>query len=321
MFRSPRSSADLGIADLLADRAMTARQIAATVGSDPDSTHRLLRAAVSYGLCTMHRRTGAVKLARTGTVLSGDHTASVREWTRYMALRSTAEAWSGLTASIRTGQSAFAAVHAMSVWKWFGAHRDEERLFASAMRQATQINASTIALAYPWPDRGVVCDVAGGIGTLLTTIVASSAVNLRGVLVDAPAVIDEAEGFLAESGLADRIDRVAGDIFGNIDATADVYLLKDVLHDWDDERCDKILATVVASMPRGSRLVLVEIVQHPNSPNPLAPWADLQMLTQTDGGRQRSVGELSALLAGAGLRLTGRVFSAMPHTMVEAQQP
>ncbi|WP_375481275.1 methyltransferase [uncultured Mycobacterium sp.] len=311
--------AELGIADLLAGGAMTAPQIAARIGSDPDTTHRLLRGAVSCGLCNMNQRTGAVKLTRTGAVLRSDHPASLRAWARYKGLRSTVEAWCGLTASVRSGHSAFATVHGMSVWEWFAAHPDEERLFASTMRQATEISARAIARAYPWPDGAVVCDVAGGTGRLLSAIVESRA-NLRGVLVDVAGVIAEAEPFLADRGLADRIDRVEGDIFGTIDAIADVYLLKDVLHDWDDERCGKILTAVAASMPSGSRLVVVEIIQPPNRPNPFTPLLDLHTLTQRDGGRLRSVAELSALLTAAGLRPTGRVVSVVPHDLIEAEK-
>ncbi|KUI05295.1 hypothetical protein AU189_02630 [Mycolicibacterium acapulense] len=312
--------AELGIADVLADGPMTATQIAARIDCDDDTTHRLLRGAVGCGLCTMDRRTGAVKLTRTGAVLRSDHPASLRAWMRYKGMRSTVDAWGGLAASVRSGQSAFELVHGMSVWEWFAAHPDEQRIFASTMRQATEIAARAIARVYPWPDGAVVCDVAGGIGTLLSVIVGSSRANLRGILVDSAGMIAEAERLLAERGLADRIDRVEGDIFRAINATADVYLLKDVLHDWDDERCGKILAAVAASMPRGSKLVIVEYLQEHNRPNPFSPLLDLHTLTQRDGGRLRSVDELSALLTGAGLRPTGRTFSVVPHDLIEAEK-
>jgi hypothetical protein len=312
--------AELGIADVLADGPMTAPQIAARIDCDEQTTHRLLRGAVGCGLCTMNRRTGAVKLTRTGAVLRTDHPASLRAWMRYKGMRSTVDAWGGLAASVRTGRSAFALVHGMSVWEWFAAHPDEERLFASTMRQATEISARAIARVYPWPDGAVVCDVAGGIGTLLSVIVAESRAHLRGVLVDSAGMIAEAQRFLADRGIADRIDRVEGDIFGTIDATADVYLLKDVLHDWDDERCGKILSAVAASMPSGSKLVVVEYLQQRNRPNPFSPLLDLHTLTQRDGGRLRSVDELSTLLTGSGLRPTGRIFSVVPHSLIEAEK-
>lgn len=138
-----------------------------------------------------------MKLSRTGRVLRGDHPASLREWAQYMGLRSTVEAWTGLPASVRTGERAFATAHRMSVWEWFATHRDEERLFAAAMRQITTLNAAAIARAYPWPLGGVVCDVAGGTGGLLSTIVAESGADLRGVLVEGSGVLPHAEALVA----------------------------------------------------------------------------------------------------------------------------
>jgi len=311
--------AELGIADVLADGPLTAPQIATRIDCDEQTTHRLLRGAVACGLCTMDRRTGAVKLTRTGAVLGSDHPASLRAWMQYKGMRSTVDAWGGLAASVRSGRSAFAAVHGMSVWEWYATHPDEERVFAATMRQATEVSARAIARVYPWPDGAVVCDVAGGIGTLLSVIVAQSQ-RLRGVLVDSAGMLAEAERFLAERGVADRIDRVEGDIFRAVNATADVYVLKDVLHDWDDEHCAKILTAVAASMPSGSKLVVVEYLQPRNRPNSYSPLLDLHTLTQRDGGRLRSAAELSALLTQAGLRPTGRTFSVVPHDLIEAEK-
>jgi hypothetical protein len=312
--------AELGIADVLADGPMTAGDIAGRIDCDEQATHRLLRGAVACGLCSMDRRTGSVKLTRTGAVLRSDHPKSLRAWMRYKGMRSTVDAWGGLAASVRSGRSAFELVHGVSVWEWFATHPDEQRVFAATMRQATEISARAIARVYPWPDGAVVCDVAGGIGTLLSVIVAESREDLRGVLVDSAGMIAEAKRFLAEREVADRIECVQGDIFGVVAATADVYLLKDVLHDWDDERCTKILTAVAASMPSGSKLVVVEYLQDRNRPNPYSPLLDLHTLTQRDGGRLRSVDELSTLLTSAGLRPTGRVFSVVPHSLVEAEK-
>jgi hypothetical protein len=186
------------------------------------------------------------------------------------------------------------------VWSWFAEHPDEERRFAGAMRRLTENDAPSIVHGYPWPSEGVVCDVAGGVGTLLAAVLGARP-GLRGVLVDAPGVLAEAEGHLASRGVRDRVELVEGDIFERVDAIADTYLLKDVLHDWDDERCERILATVRATMAPGTRLVLVETLQERNDAHPVASLADVQMLTQCDGGRQRSRAELHALLRGAGL--------------------
>lgn len=312
--------AELGIADILGDRTLSTAVIAKEAGTDPDTTHRLLRTAAASGLCTMDQHTGAVSLTRVGQVLRRDHPASMRDWAIYMGFRSTSDAWADLTASVRTGESAFARVHGMSVWEWFGRHPEEERTFARAMVAVTMMNAEAIAKAYPWPRGAVVCDVGGGVGTLLAALLESRD-DLRGILVDAPGPLAEAATYLAGTRHTGRVTPVAGDLFESVDAQADIYLLKDILHDWDDERCTTILEGVSATMPTGSRLVLAEIVQDPNTPNFFAPFVDLQMLTQTDGGRQRSVEELNTLVRAVGLTPTGRVFPVFAHSLIEAEKP
>jgi hypothetical protein len=246
-------------------------------------------------------RNGRFKLTRLGQPLRSDSPESVRDWARYLASPATTQAWADLTESVRTGQSAFPRVHGMSVWEWFAQHPDEERAFAGAMRRITEDLAPMIVAAYDWPRNGVVCDVAGGVGTLLAAILRDRS-DVRGVLVDGPGVLAEADTWLSSVGLRDRVELREGNIFERIEAEADVYLLKDVLHDWGDPACAQILAVVRATMPAGSRLVLVEDLQERNEPSPTASLTDLQMLTQCDDGRQRSADELKTLLAGVGLR-------------------
>jgi hypothetical protein len=222
-----------------------------------------------------------------------------------MLLESSRRAWGDLAESVRTGDAAFERVHGMSVWDWFAAHPEEERLFAAAMRSITEFDAPDVASASLWPDEGTLCDVAGGAGTLLAHILASRP-ELRGVLVEAPGVLREAERHLAAQGVLDRVELVEGDLFGEVRADADVYVLKNVLHDWDDETSAKILAGVRGTMAAGSRLVVIEQLQQRNRPHPFASLSDLQMLTQCVDGRERSRDELRALIEGAGLR-PGRV--------------
>jgi hypothetical protein len=240
-------------------------------------------------------------------------------WVRYLALGSTRAAWAGLTASVRSGRAAFPRVHGASVWAWFAEHPDEERLFAAAMRAITELDAGAVAAAAPWPERGTVCDVAGGTGTLLAAVLARRPA-LHGVLVEAPGVLAEAEAHLAARGVRDRVELVAGDLFGSVRAEADVFVLKNVVHDWDDATAARIVATVRATMRPGNRLLLVEQLQERDRPHPFASRADLQMLTQCDDGRERSAAELRALLAGAGLR-PGAIARTGANALVEGVAP
>jgi hypothetical protein len=295
-----RALAELEIPEALGDRRRTAREIAGERGLDADALHRVLRYAALHGLVRLDRR-GRFRLTRTGRVLLADHPHSMRAWILYLTERSTQEAWAAVTDSVRTGEPAFPATHGESVWSYFERHPREERQFAEGMRRITEIDVPSIVAGYPWPERGTVCDVAGGVGTLLAGILRARP-GLRGTLVDGPGVLREAEGHLRAAGVRERVELREGNFFERVDATADVYVMKDVLHDWDDERCRTILRTVRAAMPPGARLVLVETLQEPNAVEPVASFVDVHMLTQTDGGRQRSVAELHGLLRDAGLR-------------------
>jgi hypothetical protein len=190
-------------------------------------------------------------------------------------------------------------VHGRSVWEHLADHPDEERLFAKAMRKFTELDVPAVAQTYPWPQEGTVCDVAGGVGTLLGGVLRSRP-GLMGVLVELPGVLEEAERYLASLGMRDRVTLTEGNMFERVDARADVYLLKDILHDWDDERCHTILRNVRAAAEPGARVVLVEGVQERNRVEPIISLVDVHMLTQTDGGRQRSVSELHGLLRDTG---------------------
>jgi hypothetical protein len=232
-----------------------------------------------------------------------------------MALGSTRGAWADLAESVRTGRSAFERVHGSSIWDWYASHPEEEQLFAAAMRSITEFDGPALAASDLVPDEGVVCDVAGGAGTLLGEVLVARP-RLRGVLLEARGVLAEAERHLSSRGVRDRVELVEGDLFGEMSAEADVYLLKNILHDWDDPTSAGILTRVRATMKPGSRLILVEQLQERNEPHPFASLSDVQMLTQCVDGRERSLAELQALLSGAGLT-PGRTARAGVSSLVE----
>jgi len=312
------ATAELGVADELDAGPRTAAELAPRVGADPDALHRLLRAAAVLGFLRLDRR-GRFRLTRLGRTLRSDTPDSVRAWARYMGLESTRAAWGDLTQSVRTGRAAFPRVHGQSVWSWFSEHPEEERLFAAAMTSMTEFEVPSLAAAPVWPDEGTVCDVAGGAGTLLAGLLAARP-RLRGVLVEAPGVLAEADDHLTRRGLRERVELIEGDLFGDIEAEADVYLLKNILHDWDEPTCARILAGVRAAMRPGARVIVVEQLQERNEPHPFASLTDLQMLTQCDDGRERSPAQLRALLAGAGLE-PGRFTRSGISALVEGVAP
>jgi len=305
---------DLGLPAALAAGPRGVDDLAAEIGADPPTLLRMLRASEAVDL--VERRGDSYALTPEGRILLPDAPVALDTWTRYMTSRAMLEGWRGLADAVRSGEPAFPTVNGMSLWQWFAEHPDEERDFAGAMRALSDFVGPDLVRGYPWPPGGTICDVAGGVGSLLSHVLRTEP-SLRGVVVDGPGPIALAPRFLASRGVGDRADAVVGDLFGPVEVRADIYLLKDILHDWDDAHCHTILANLATAMGPDSKVVLVESIQEPDRAHPLVPMLDLQMLTQTDGGRQRTLQEFDALFAAHGLRRT-RVVDGPTHSLIEA---
>jgi hypothetical protein len=292
--------AEVGVLDAIGEGKRSAADLAAELGLDEDTLHRTLRLAAAQGLARMDRR-GRFSLSATGRALRSDAAPTLGPWARHLNTDAVQRAWGALPETIRSGEPSFPRVYGKSIWEHFAENPEEERLFAESMRELTSLSLAWIVQRYPWPERGVVADVAGGSGPVLAGILGARP-ELQGLLIEAPGVLAEADGHLKRAGVRARVDLIEGDIFERVEAEADLYLLKDILHDWDDERSLRILRTVAAAMAPGSKLVLIEQLLERNEVDPITVAVDMHMLAQCDGGRQRSVGELQALLREAGLR-------------------
>lgn len=305
-----------GLADALGSGARDAADVARELGLSEEVTLRVLGAAAASRLVRMDRQ-GRVRLARLGAPLRSDHPRSMASWVAYQASSMNAAAHGEIGGQLREGAepSGHRRAFANSIWDYFGEHPDEGARFGEAMREMTVLDLAAFARAYPWPREGVICDVGGGIGTLLAAILERRE-GARGILVEAPEVLGEAEDFLRSRGLAERVQRRAGDLFGEIDAQADVYVLKWILHDWSDEACRDILRRVRATMPAGSKVVTIDQHLERYRPSPVSSMADLLMLAVCEGGRERSPEEVHGLMRDAGLT-AGRVRHAGLHMVVE----
>jgi hypothetical protein len=307
-----------GLADALGEARRDPAEVAGELGLDAVVTFRVLRAAAGARLVDLDSSGGA-QLTRIGGPLRADHPRSIAPWVGYLAAAQNLRAYEQLDGQLRDGAepSGHRRAFGNSVWDHFGRHPGEGARFGEAMRKLTEIDVQALARAYPWPRRGVICDVAGGIGTLLAAILERRPVA-RGILIDAPEVLAEAEEFLAKRGVAARVERRPGDLFGELDAGADVYVLKWILHDWSDEACRQILSRVSATMPSRARLVVIDQHQEPNRASPVTSMVDLHMLVTCEGGRERSPDEVHALMREVGLQ-AGRVRHAGFQMLVEGR--
>ncbi len=312
------AAAALGLADLVAGGPRGVVELAAATGVREEPLGRLLRALASFGWFE-RRPDGRYAQSRLSATLRAGATGSMRELALFVGAPYHLRAWDGFLDGLRSGGTAFVEAHGAPLFDYLAAHPIDAAHFDGAMVSLTQLDAPALAAAWRFgalPDGATVCDVGGGCGTLLAEILARHP-SLAGVLFDDAKVAPRAAAFLAARGLAGRTRLAAGSFFDAVPAGCDVYLLKDILHDWDDERALAILRTVRAAMKPGARLLVAEMLVDGGGERDFGALLDLEMMA-IPGGRQRSEDELSSLLARAGLRFERVVPAACPASWVEA---
>jgi hypothetical protein len=305
-------AARLGIADLLAGGARTSDELAEETGTHADSLYRLLRALATVGV--LHEEPGRrFALTPLGEPLRSDAEGSLAGWARFMGRPYFWEAWTALEHSVRTGENAFRAVHGTDVWSYRSEHPEESALFDGAMAALTGAANRAVLAAYDFSRFGTLADIGGGNGTLLAAILSANP-GMRGILFDQPHVVAGATGVLAP--VADRCTVVSGSFFESVPAGADAYLLKWIIHDWEDPEATAILSTCRAALDGGTILVIERVVGPPNE-DPATAFGDLNMLV-APGGRERTLDEFERLFADAGLALAGSTPTASGSHVIQA---
>ena len=284
------AAATLGIADLLADGPRASDDLAAATGTDPRALYRLLRALSSVGVFheEAERR---FELTELGSALRTDSPDSMVDMVIYSGRQYYREAWSSLLESVRTGETAFRLVHGVDVWEYRAQRPEESAIFDRAMAALSRMQVRSVLDAYDFGRFRKIVDVGGGNGALLGALL-SEHEHLRGVLFDQAHVV-------AGVDLGERGEVVAGSFFETVPDGGDAYLLKSIIHDWEDDDATRILRTV---RHHGATILLIERVIGPPNDGAEAKFSDLNMLV-APGGKERTREEFAALFDAAGYRL------------------
>jgi len=308
-------AARLDIADRLAAGARSSDDLAAETKTHVDALYRLLRALASIGV--LHELDGRrFELTELGEGLRSDVAGSVRGWALMIGRPMHWNTWSSLVESVRTGENTFRLVHGTDIWSYRAQRPEELAIFDGAMTSITGLVDAAALDAYDFGRFGEVVDVGGGRGALLAAILARHE-TIKGVLFDQPDVVANAGALLDRFG--ERCAVVGGSFFETVPAGADAYLLKAILHDWEDPECVAILRVIRQALPaHGVVLALERDLGGPNE-SPRAKFSDLNMLVNP-GGRERSEDEYAALFDSAGLRYVGATPSAAGISVFEASR-
>ncbi len=303
--------ARLGIADLVAERPRTVDELAAETGANREALARIIRALASVGVFTT--TDGLVRTTEIGELFREDVPGSLR-WLALPFSHEHYRAWGDAFETVQTGQPAFPRVFGSEYFEWLATHPAESDAFNRAMAAGAAARR-TVLVERDWSDVETVVDVGGGTGTMLAGVLANHP-NLRGTVFDLEHSRGEAETTIELAGLGDRCSFAAGSFFDRVPDGADVYLLAQILHDWDDERATAILRVCRAAARPDSRLLLVEAVLQPGDEPDWAKVLDLHMLVLL-GGRERSETEWRALLEQGGFALDS-VVRAAASSLLEA---
>jgi len=307
-------AADLGVADALANGPRTSAELGPALGAHAPSLDRILKALVAHGIFT-HQRGRFANNEASGRLLR-DAPGSLHD----RALLAGSEfmpAWLGLSHTARTGATAFGHVFGMTNWEHREAHPELNAAFNRFMASGAHRSARSALEVYDFGRHSHVADIGGGTGLFLGEVLAAHT-GLRGTLVDQAHVLDAARENLGRLGVAARCAVVPGDLFEPAPPGADAYILKNVLHDWDDESAGAIVKGCASAMDGAARLLVIEsILPEDEVGDPGTRLHDVHRLA-VDGGRERRTCDYEALFESAGLRLDQRLSMGGSLTLLEA---
>lgn len=307
-------AAKLGIADLLADGPKSVEELATATSTHAPSLYRVLRAAASLNVFS-EQENRVFALNPVAQPLLSNAPNSLRDIAIFMGEDWHWQVWGKTLYSVQTGKSAWAQMHGDDVFGYFGMNPEPAAIFNRAMSSLTALATKAVVEGYDFSDINTLVDIAGGHGRLLTDILEANP-NMRGVLFDLPHVIESGRENVATSKAADRVEFVSGDFFISVPAGGDAYLMKHIIHDWDDERALTILRNIRKAMNPKGRVLLVESIIAEGNNQDFGKLMDIEMLV-SPGGKERTAAEYTELFERAGLRLTRIVLTKSAYSVIE----
>jgi hypothetical protein len=308
--------ATLGVADHMTDTPRPVGELARQVGAKPDFLYRVMRMLASLGVF-VEAPGNSFALTPVGECLKTDAPVSIR----YLAM-AWGDSWSTraferFTDSVRTGIDATTLAFGKNSFELFKDIPEQAETFHRAMTSLSVFIGAGVTQAYDFSEITRLADVGGGHGMLLAGIL-NQYPALQGVLYDLPEVVTGAAAHNTFAQCGERVCIESGSFFERVPAGCDAYILKSIIHDWDDPRSQRILTLIREQLPAHGRVLVCEMVV-PDSPAPApAKFLDLEMLALTAGGKERTAQQFAELFASAGLHLTRIVPTNTPYCVIEA---
>lgn len=308
-------AAELNLADLIADGPRSSSELAVATGTQPTALYRLLRALASLGIFAEDEQ-GRFGLTPLAQLLRQGVPGSLHATALFHGDSLTQGVWGNLLHTLKTGEDGHHRLYGMSAWAYHEQNLDYSRLFDNFMTEVSSLDTAAVVSAYDFSNTTLLVDIAGGHGSLIAAILKANP-TLQGILFDQPHVLSGAQPVLEAAGVTDRCQQVSGDFFAELPANGDAYLLKSIVHDWNDTDSIRILKNVRRAMKPDGKLLLVEfVIPSGNDPHP-GKLIDINMLVSL-GGRERTEAEFRDVLAHADFRLTQVIPISSGKSVIEA---
>lgn len=310
-------AAEYRIADLLADGPMTIEQIAEKSGTHAPSLHKVLQTLVEDRVFT-ETTPGVFGNTPLSALLSPTAAGTQYSMARLVGAEWLWSCWGRLDHSVVTGRAAFDEVFQMNTWAWFGRNPEQARVFNGAMTDFSEALGPRIAQAYTeFGNATSIADLGGGQGTFLGSILAAYPSITRGVLADLAPVIDGARGRGELAPLVDsgRLEFAPGDFFESVPAEVDLYVTKQIMHSWDDNKVVALLRKCREASPN-ARIAAAELVQR-DGVSRFVKNFNLVMLV-TMAGAIRTAEDFTRVFDQAGYKVSRIVPTGTAFSIIEA---
>jgi hypothetical protein len=293
--------AELGIADLLKGGAKSAEELATLAGADPLYLSRIMRALASLGVFAQDKA-GRFKLTGLSRYLLSDTPGSARPLLVLFNKTWHKRTWDELMRTVETGHPAFEQMYGLPLFDYLNQNAEAGQIFNEAMAGYSSQVAAAVVAAYDFSRFHHLVDVGGGFGNVTIPLLKKYS-NLHITLFDLPFVVEQARKLVVLEGLEERCELVGGSFFEQVPAEADAYLVNNVLHDWNDEKCLAILQVCREAMHGQAMLLLSEQVLPTDTSYHVGKITDMEMGVFFPGGRERTLDEYRQLCEKAGFRL------------------
>ncbi len=312
-------AAQLGIADLLADQPKGVVEMAEKTATHPQSLYRLLRTLASFGIFA-ELEEQQFRLTPRAALLQSDVPGSLRGYAMVIGTKWHWQMWKDILYSVKTGDSAFEHLQGMGFEDYYQQHPEVAETFDAAMKGALSLSDRAILASYDFSSFDRVIDIATGgqgDGELIASILEQNLIA-TGVHFDAPSRLERAKAAVENKLVGDRCEFIGGDFMVSVPSGGDAYIVKNLIHDYDDAKAGEILDNLHQAINHNGKLLVAEMIIPPGNEPSLAKILDVEALIMTPGAIERTADEYIQLLANSGFKVTRIVPTKSPMSIIEA---